>query len=291
VLVFRNPQGQPVGFLLTLALEHLPEADRAADPATEAAWQYLARHAPLRPGETALMARFWMDAEAHQGVSPVQNLISVQRVRQYLGTPGLACSFIACHQPDFWQFIFAFADLHRLPEADFTLDGHRYGVFGHDWRAVPPLAWLDRLAERTGTVVPEPQTSLSEAPLLVLSRADFEAALRQAFRHYDRPSDLRGNPLLRARLVLDRTGPDADEADRIEALRGLLTEAAAALQASPRAEKLYRALYRAYLHPAPSQELAAERLGLPFSTYRRHLKAGLDQVTELLWQQELSVKG
>lgn len=291
VLVFRNPQGQPVGFLLTLALEHLPEADRAADPATEAAWQYLARHAPLRPGETALMARFWMDAEAHQAVSPVQNLISVQRVRQYLGTPGLACSFIACHQPDFWQFIFAFADLHRLPEADFTLDGHRYGVFGHDWRAVPPLAWLDRLAERTGTVVPEPQTSLSEAPLLVLSRADFEAALRQAFRHYDRPSDLRGNPLLRARLVLDRTGPDADEADRIEALRGLLTEAAAALQASPRAEKLYRALYRAYLHPAPSQEMAAERLGLPFSTYRRHLKAGLDQVTELLWQQELSVKG
>lgn len=290
VLVFRNPQGTPVGFLLTLALEQLPEAARAADPATETAWQYLARHAPLRPGETALMARFWMDAEAHQAVSPVQNLISVQRVRQYLGTPGLACSFIVCHQPDFWQFIFAFADIHRLPEADFTLDDHRYGLFGHDWRAVPPVAWLDRLAERSGTVVPEPQTTLPETPVLVLGHTDFEAALRQAFRHYDRPSELRGNPLLHARLVLDRTGPEADEADRIDALRGLLAEATATLQASPRTEKRYHALYRTYLHPAPSQERAAERLGLPFSTYRRHLKAGLEQVTDLLWQQELAMK-
>jgi hypothetical protein len=38
---------------------------------------------------------------------------------------------------------------------------------------------------------------------------------------------------------------------------------------------------------APTQEAAAEVLGLPFSTYRRHLAKALDQVTELLWSVEI----
>jgi hypothetical protein len=35
------------------------------------------------------------------------------------------------------------------------------------------------------------------------------------------------------------------------------------------------------------QEAAAERLGLPFSTYRRHLTTGVERVTGWLWQREL----
>jgi hypothetical protein len=33
--------------------------------------------------------------------------------------------------------------------------------------------------------------------------------------------------------------------------------------------------------------LAAELLGLPFSTYRYHLAGGIARVTESLWQREL----
>ncbi|MEO3876306.1 hypothetical protein ABGB18_46720 [Nonomuraea sp. B12E4] len=36
----------------------------------------------------------------------------------------------------------------------------------------------------------------------------------------------------------------------------------------------------------PTQELAAERLGLPFTTYRRHLTAGIERVCADLWHQE-----
>lgn len=39
--------------------------------------------------------------------------------------------------------------------------------------------------------------------------------------------------------------------------------------------------------PAPTQEEAAELIDVPFSTYRRHLRAGLDYVVAVLWQQEL----
>jgi DNA-directed RNA polymerase specialized sigma24 family protein len=45
-------------------------------------------------------------------------------------------------------------------------------------------------------------------------------------------------------------------------------------------------LNRTYLKGAPTQEAAAEVLGLPFSTYRRHLTKAIDQLTELLWAAE-----
>ncbi|MFI9769625.1 hypothetical protein ACIHJG_22540 [Streptomyces sp. NPDC052415] len=53
-------------------------------------------------------------------------------------------------------------------------------------------------------------------------------------------------------------------------------------------EKRHRALVTTYLKGAPTQEAAAERLDLPFSTYRRHLTSGVERVAELLWQHELS---
>jgi hypothetical protein len=67
----------------------------------------------------------------------------------------------------------------------------------------------------------------------------------------------------------------------------LLNETAAQLQKSPKQVKLYRALQHTYFEPAPTQEQAAELLDLPFSTYRRHLRAGLDAVAQQLWQQEM----
>jgi len=36
--------------------------------------------------------------------------------------------------------------------------------------------------------------------------------------------------------------------------------------------------------------LAAEVLDVPFSSYRRHLKAGVDEVVDYLWNRELGVE-
>ena len=76
--------------------------------------------------------------------------------------------------------------------------------------------------------------------------------------------------------------------ERVNVLQNLLKQAVESLQSSPRDEKLYRAVYRTYLNPAPTQEQAAELLGLPFSTYRRHLKAEMTRVADILWQREIS---
>ncbi len=63
--------------------------------------------------------------------------------------------------------------------------------------------------------------------------------------------------------------------------------AAAALASNPKDEKLYRAVWRTYVEPAPTQERAAEMLALPFSTYRYHLTKGVERITAWLWQREL----
>jgi hypothetical protein len=70
-------------------------------------------------------------------------------------------------------------------------------------------------------------------------------------------------------------------------LCSLLNEAADTLKSMPRYSRYYPPVDRTYLKPAPSQEIAAERLNLPFSTFRRHLKKGLLEITERLWQREI----
>ena len=67
-----------------------------------------------------------------------------------------------------------------------------------------------------------------------------------------------------------------------QVLQTLLKEAADILQQVPRDVKFYRVLYHTCLHPAPTQEQAAELLDLPFSTYRRHLKTAIERVNDCL---------
>ena len=67
----------------------------------------------------------------------------------------------------------------------------------------------------------------------------------------------------------------------------MIAEAAEELRVHPRDEKLFRAVDQTYLHPAATQEAAAELLDLPFSTYRRHLTSGIQRLTEMLWRQEV----
>lgn len=288
VLVVRDPDGQPSGFLTIVALHHAKPEDLRADAAAHAAWRYLEHTAPLRAGEGATFFRFWMARDTYQEVSPAQSLIFINIVRHYLTTPGLAFSFVPCAEPDFWAPMLTYADLTRIPEVDFVVGQRLYGVYGHDWRAVPPIDWLTLLAEKELST--EPNATVASPPsttLVVLSQETFAAAVRDALQDFVRPDKLQTNPLLKSRLVLEPAAPTAGVAERVTTLRTVLQSACESLQASPRDIKCYRALYHTYLSPAPTQEKAAELLDLPFSTFRRHLKAGITRVTEILWQQEL----
>ncbi|HUB46597.1 MAG TPA: hypothetical protein VMB73_16575, partial [Acetobacteraceae bacterium] len=116
----------------------------------------------------------------------------------------------------------------------------------------------------------------------MLTRSDFHVAVKDALRYYTRADLLLGNPLLQTRIVIVHGAKTAGVAH----LRQVLAEAAETIFVNERDQRLHRVLELTYFQPAPKQEAVAERLGLPFSTYRRHLTAGVERITEWLWHQE-----
>jgi hypothetical protein len=293
-LVIRDQFQQPIGFVMILMLQEAAAEELAQDPATQKAWEWVRRQPALRPGEQVLYFRFWMDGATYQGLSTTQSRIFLNVIQYYLVTPALAYSFFPCADPQFYYDVLTYADLKRIAELDFVTGEKQYAVFAHDWRLCPAAAWLDLMAEREVAYSAEeglpPRPPAAAPSVLVLSQPEFAQAVRDALRHFPRPDELQSNPLIRSRLVIDRVGNDATPAVRAKALHDVLSETINLLQSSPRQLKLHRALYHTYVQPAATQELAAELLDLPFSTYRRHLKEGIENLVETLWQRELGAE-
>ena len=118
----------------------------------------------------------------------------------------------------------------------------------------------------------------------LMANDKFAAALRGALRDFNRPDLLTRNPLLHARILA------GNEAAGPAELRALLSETVGTLFASARDEKIRRALELTYFLTAPKQEVVADRLGLAFGTYRRHLTAGHKRLADWLWQKEMAAR-
>jgi hypothetical protein len=148
VTVFRNGDGEVTGFSCFIALRPGDRDLIEADPGARTAWRWVQSQPPLDEREFAAIGRFWMDRDTYQSISPTQGMIFVAATRYVLTAPGLAYSFHTFAQADLWiaagdQILF-----QRFPEVDFTVGGHTTGVYLRDWRAQPPQAWLEALAER-----------------------------------------------------------------------------------------------------------------------------------------------
>ncbi|MGR6917974.1 AAA family ATPase [[Actinomadura] parvosata] len=272
--------GEPVAYLAWLRLRARDESEADADPIVAAAWAHTRAAAPLRAGEHIAVTRGWI-LPPYRGASPVMDLIQWRAIGYYLRSEQLAWSFFVRSDPDVSGDYHRQYDFVEVPER--TRVGERvYGLFAHDWRRMPAQAWLER-AGRLPPLGPETWDAMDPvAPLAVLMEAEFHEAVRDALRRLSHPRALAANPLARTRLVACHPEPDP-----ATALRDLLEQAIAGLKDDPRAHKSYQALEMTFLRGTPTQLIAAERLGLPFTTYRRHLTAGIERVCEDLWHREL----
>ncbi len=280
--VARMGDSEPIGVAGVIALHEATDADLEMDPGALSMWEHAQRHSPPRPGEQVRAARFLVDDDAYQGPSPTWNLAAITQLFDMLSWPRLSWDFI-CHfaDADAFEPLLSYIDYQRADDADFEVEGIPRAVFAHDWRRVSIERWLDLMIDREVGLGFDPDAVAP--PVLALSKADFVEAARDGLRELHRAEALAANPLMRSRSLRDRAGERAKPED----LRDLLEQAIDTLRANPRDEKLHRALARTYVRPARTQELAAEALGLPFSTYRRHLKRGVERVVEWLWQREL----
>jgi AAA ATPase domain len=265
----RTANGELAGACAWLRVDS--EAEARADPVVATAWANAHADAPPRPGEHLAVYRSWV-RKHHCGTSPVMNLIQWRAVGWFLRSDRLAWSFVAVRGDDRSR---KYDDMRDLGDQAWEGDVE-YRLPAHDWRAVPAQVWLDRLLSAGAQ-----QAAVEHEPVrAVLSQEEFTDAIRKALRHLSKHGELAANPLTRSRLLAGR-------ADPAHALRELLEQGIRDLGRDPLAGKPHRALDITYLRGAPTQEAAAERLGLSFSTYRRHLIAGIERISEDLWNREL----
>ncbi|WP_165977709.1 ATP-binding protein [Nonomuraea diastatica] len=276
----RTETGQVVAFSAWLPLTEIDEEEVAADPIVAGAWAHARATTPLRAGEYLAVSRLWA-LPPFRGLSPVMDLIQWRIIGNCLRAERMAWSYIAIRHPSHaWMEHLRHYDMRDITEQP-RLGDHAYTLFAHDWRAVPAQAWLGQVSRLPDTTSPE-DPGAAPAELAVLSQAEFSEEVRKALRQLSRPDELSASPLVRTRLIAERAGQDP-----ATALGDLLRQAIDDLREDPRAVKSYRALSATFLRGTPTQEMAAERLGLPFTTYRRHLTAGIERVFADLWHREL----
>jgi hypothetical protein len=244
------------------------------DPVVRAVLDYVDRTAPARPGERVDITRFVAGVREFERDVYAVLAGTVSSIIDWCTEP-LAWSFAAFTDAEYWGPFFDYLSFRPVLEVEEAAGGPRYTVYGNDWRRFPVDAWLNLMGERehSGGTGPPPEEALRPPPL---SRAAFGDAVRSALQHLNRPDRLAGCPLTGTVF-----GADAAE------LRASIVAAAGRLAGDPKGDQLRAVLNRTFVHAAPTQETAAEILGLPFSTYRRHLARAIDEVTEALWAVEI----
>ncbi|MEU8461555.1 AAA family ATPase [Streptomyces sp. NPDC029003] len=264
--------GRTVAFTARLALPAPPDPqDLATDPVVAAAWRYTDATAPVGPGEHIGVSRFTVYPERYQVPSRVIDLSSSRAQAESARARGRAYGFAVYRDAETWaaRVEGTLADTGARPR----VGDHTYGVFGVDWRRNPVESWLQRFI----STAPRAPVPPGPSPL---SRSEFTQAVREALAHWRDPAAFAACALVRTRLA-------ADSDDGAGELRALLRRAVDDLARDPRGVRAREALVAGHFSGAPTQEAAARRLGLPYGTYRRHLRQGLDLLCEALWEQEL----
>ncbi|TIC80467.1 hypothetical protein E8D34_18965 [Nocardioides sp. GY 10113] len=277
-----DARGALRGALVHPVLSEASEEERAADPVAAFAWEAISRRRPPEPREVVF---HWAIADV---VSPdrlggFSDVVAAVSLRGWT-VPRLGWVLVSSLWHRTWAPIWTYIGFEPLGEVDVVGpagEPRTVGVWARDFARSDYSDWLEGMAAREidehGTVPPP------RAAPVALAREDFDAAVRAALRDLTRPDRLHASPLLDSRLCRadDRDGPEP------AALVASVRRAVEQMGSDPRTAVAARALDRTYLRPAATQERAAEVLGLPFSTYRRHLRAGAERLCDVLWSWEL----
>lgn len=252
-----------LGFVAYLRLRSFDRADRH-DPIVAPIERLLAS-APLRDGEHFTVLRFWVWRDAYQDLgSAAHHPHSMHLALDWMSSPLLGRCFVVVQRVEIWRSFLPEILFLEEPGHELTVGAHRYSIFSRDFRLAP---WGANESVRGRQV---------------LARGEFEAALRRALRTLSRPDELSVNPLMRTRLLTEWA---EGEPPRPEMIRELVEVALSSMTGDD--DRPRRAVDVTFLRGVPTQEAAAERLGLSFSTYRRQLERGVVAVADYLWTREL----
>jgi hypothetical protein len=288
ISIYRDTEREPYVIAGMFELDRDQLAIAAGfDPAIEKITAYLRRTNGLRAQERVGVLRFMHGRPQIGANDPAYNEVQARSILLWAFGPRFAWSFAVIpagkRGPTRWHALFEYSDFHTLDGMTFELGPRTYDIVGHDWRSVPRDAWIERFAESAWNTAPGPRAAAPPRPVLALTEPEFRVAVRAVLKNLSRDDVLAKSALVQSRLVREA----ARGASAAATLRALIIDATRTLEVHPRDHKLARVLGATFIDPAETQELAAERLALPFSTYRRHLTTAIERITDWLWQREI----
>ncbi|WP_254402660.1 ATP-binding protein [Streptomyces sp. AC555_RSS877] len=269
----RYSSNELLGFMAWLRVEW-PDADmRRADPVAAEAWDAVSVMAPPRHGEHVNIARFMVHRHTPHRPSRAWDLVHMRIIFELLRARHCAWSCVVMADPEFWEPLMTYMDMFQPPGRS----GRTPGLFCHDWRAVRVDEWAEGIDVRLLGGQPEKPAEEPKGVSVALTRAEADAAVRDALRNWLDPDALAVSPLLKFRII------EADDGSKaVAALQEVLNKAVQRLQDNPRTQHLHAVLTMTF-QSAHTQEAMARRLNMAFSTYRRYLTRAIDEVQERVW--------
>ncbi|NHC45336.1 ATP-binding protein [Motilibacter aurantiacus] len=290
--VFRDTRtGDLVAFSAHLTLPAPPDPEEVAiDPVVAAAWRYSTQTRPARSGEHLAVTRFAVYPAAYEQPSPVLELNHWRGLVEAYRASGRAQGFLVYQDVEAWAARLGSAMADSGERA--VVGGRTYGLFVSDWRLEPFEDWFAAVVRQQvpasvagqGPSVPRQAQGARDVSQLRLEREEFDESVRLALRTWRHPEGFATNRLLDSALC--RAGGE----DAVVVLRAVVEEAVEGLRRDLAGVKAHAALVATYFSGAPTHEAAARRLGLPFGTYRRHLRFAVAGVCESLWERELQAR-
>jgi len=264
VRVVVGADDEVLGFVLIVFVDSIAACGMDDDPVlayTRRKSEELFRGPPS--GRVSLV-RYWMGRDEHQGPCATTAALAALTVNAVVAE-GVALAFHTCTHE---AAIASRAAVGALVLDEVVVGTQRHTMVTVDRRGLGPLEWIDQIPIlKRG---PPPHA----ADATRLDREAFDAAVRAALREIHDENRLSANALAATALVEARS-------DRGAALGAVIRDAMNAVADAPG-----RALRAAHAERGRSQEDSAEALGLPYSTFRRHLARGIEQLVEELWRRE-----
>jgi hypothetical protein len=267
-----------LGFAGTLLLDD--GAANEPDERIRRVWQHARRLLGSDPG-AVLYTPFWMTRDGYHRVDEVRLALGAAMARWLLDPMPLALAYAHSTISEVDGAAVSRTGGKILRELAFERDGVEQMVFVYDRRSLTPSQWNVRCLRSMGAPTIPDVTLAGATPL---DREQFEIDVRSALRHLHDASQLKLSPLLQAHFVGEA---GATRGARAQRLRSVLIEHIERLRGTPQGERQYRAVHGTFVDVSETQELAAERHGMAYSTFRRYLAAGLARVTDALWSAEI----
>jgi hypothetical protein len=299
-VVARNASREVRGARLDLRFRRGDLPARSHDPLIGVLDRFLTS-IDLEPEAAISIQRFHLDAATIREPGPTMGLSTALELRSLVSAPRLAIAFFVAPLDTTWAPLWESVGYARCDGHTAQIDGRGFGVWRLDLRRTGPVDYLRAVLSGAPLAPPGPspraeashvESHVDRGPSaaaagphrpaqetpLALDEAAFKSAVRAALRGIADPALLAASPLRSTPLVPRQSGADA-----ALALRAVFEREIEGLRPTARGEKWRRALAATYLEPPASQEAIAERLGLPFRTYRDHVTQGLDELVRRLW--------